>query len=147
MDLIDKVFLLQRVDVFQEARSDHLALLAGIAQEVDADAGAVLIRKDDIPDALYVIVRGEVTLDVPGRPPSPAKQGEGLGALFLVSERPAGFTATAASTSTLLRITRSDLEDLLVDSPEIAVALLRGMAHRVTSLLGRLSTSAPLAEV
>ena len=137
MDDIDKVFLLQRVDVFREARSDHLALLAGIAEETDVAAGTVLVREDAVPNAVHVVARGEVSLALPGMPPLIAKSGDGFGALGLLGERPAMFTATVTGPATLLRISRSDLLDLLVDSPELAVALLRGMAHRVDTLLAR----------
>jgi hypothetical protein len=147
MDDIDKVLLLQRVDVFREARSDHLALLAGIAEEVDVDAGTVLLRDDEVPTALHVVARGEVTLQMAGAPPLVAKQGEGFGALGLIGERPAMFTATVTRPATLLRISRSDLVDLLVDSPELAVALLRGLAHRVDTLLARAPAYSPLGEV
>ncbi len=144
MDDIDKVFLLQRVDVFREARSDHLALLAGIAEEVDFDAGTVLLRDDEVPTAMLVVARGEVTLEMRGVAPLIAKPGEGFGALGLIGERPAMFTATVTRPATLLRISRSDLLDLLVDSPELAVALLRGMAHRVDTLLARAPARSPL---
>ena len=142
MDDIDKVLLLQRVDVFREARSDHLALLAGIADEVDCDAGTVLLRKDEVPTAMHVVVRGEVSLEMPRGAPLIAKTGDGFGALSLIGDRPAIFTATVTGPATLLRISRSDLLDLLVDSPELAVALLRGMAHRVDTLLARAPVSA-----
>jgi ATP/ADP translocase len=146
MDDIDKVLLLQRVDVFREARSDHLALLAGIAEEVDVDSGTVLARNDEVPTAMYVVARGEVTLTTPagGAPPLIAKTGEGFGALGLIGERAAMFTATVTRPATLLRISRSDLLDLLVDSPELGVALLRGMAHRVDTLLARAPANSPL---
>jgi len=147
MDDIDKVLLVQRVDVFREARSDHLALLAGIAEEVDVDAGTVLLRDDEVPTALHVVARGEVTLQMTGAPPLVAKPGEGFGALGLIGERPAMFTATVTRPATLLRISRSDLVDLLVDSPELAVALLRGLAHRVDALLARAPAYSPLGDV
>ena len=54
------------------------------------------------------------------------------------------FTATVTRPATLLRISRSDLVDLLVDSPELAVALLRGLAHRVDTLLARAPAYSPL---
>ena len=118
MDDVEKVYLLQRVDVFRGVRSDHLGLLAGIAQVVDAGPGAVLMRDEDIPDALFVIARGEVTATVPG--PASAR---------------------------LLRITRPALADLLVDSPELTVALLRGMAHRVDTLVAQMPIHSPMAFV
>ena len=47
----------------------------------------------------------------------------------------------------LLRITRPALADLLVDTPELAVALLRGMAHRVDTLVAQMPIHPPLALV
>ena len=149
MDDLEKVFLLQRVDVFREVRSDHLALLAGVAQEVDAVAGAVLMREEDIPDALYVVARGEVTLRFAADRTMTVKDGGSFGALGLIGERPAMLTATVPGPASvhLLRITRPALADVLVDSPELAVALLRGMVHRVDTLLAQLPVHSPLAMV
>jgi CRP-like cAMP-binding protein len=147
MDDVEKVFLLQRVDVFRGVRSDHLGLLAGIAQVVDAGPGAVLMRDEDIPDALFVIARGEVTLRSTGGKTVTVKDGAGFGALGLIGERPAMLTATVPgpASARLLRITRPALADLLVDSPELTVALLRGMAHRVDTLVAQMPIHSPMA--
>jgi len=149
MDDVEKIFLLQRVDVFRGVRSDHLALLAGIAQEVDAVPGAVLMRDEDIPDALYVVAHGEVTLRSTAGKTVTVKDGAGFGALGLIGERPAMLTAIVPgpANARLLRITRPALADLLVDTPELAVALLRGMAHRVDTLVAQMPIHPPLALV
>jgi CRP-like cAMP-binding protein len=148
MDDLEKVSLLQRVDVFREVRSDHLALLAGVAQEFDALPGTVLMREEDIPDAVYVVASGSVTLRILGKTVT-LTEGAGFGALGLIGERPAMLTATVAGPGQahLLRVTRPALADLLVDSPALAVALLRGMAHRVDTLVAQLPVHSPLALV
>jgi CRP-like cAMP-binding protein len=148
MEAVEKVSLLQRVDVFREVRSDHLALLAGIAQEIDAVPGTVLMREEEIPDAVYVVARGAITLRILGKTVT-LTEGAGFGALGLIGERPAMLTATVAGPANahLLRITRPALADLLVDSPALAVALLRGMAHRVDTLVAQLPVHSPLTLV
>lgn len=149
MDAVERVFLLQRVGLFRGVRSDHLALLSNVAQEVDAAPGAVLMHEDDIPDALYVVARGEVTLRFAGDRTVTVKAGGSFGALGLIGERPAMLTASVPGPASvqLLRITRPALADLLVDAPELAVALLRGMAHRVDTLVAQMPVYAPLAMV
>ena len=148
MQDVEKVALLQRVDVFREVRADHLALLAGIAQEVEAVPGAVLMRDEDIPDALYVVAEGEVALRFAGDRVVTVSEGAGFGALGLIGERPAMLTATVTSRrALLLRITRPALGDLLVDAPLLAVALLRGMAHRIDRLVAQMPAHSPLAMV
>ena len=148
MQDVEKVVLLQRMDLFREVRADHLALLAGVAQEVDAILGAVLMRNDDIPDALYVVVQGEVALGLAGDLVATVSEGGGFGALGLIGERPAMLTASVTSPrARLLRITRPALADLLVEAPQLAVALLRGMAHRIDKLVAQMPVHSPLAMV
>jgi CRP-like cAMP-binding protein len=76
-------------------------------------------------------------------------EGAGFGALGLIGERPAMLTATVPgpANTLLLRVTRPALADLLIDSPALAVALLRGMAHRVDTLIAQLPVHSPLALV
>jgi hypothetical protein len=135
MDLIEKVFLLQTIDLLQDARSAHLALLASIAEEVEADAGTVLIRQDEPTDALYVVVEGQVELDGVAGQQLEADEGEAFGTWALIDEAPSLVTATVAEPSRLLRITRSEFYDLLADHPELALGLLQGLARRVRTLV------------
>jgi len=43
--------------------------------------------------------------------------------------------ARAAEPTSLLRITRSDFQDLLADQPELAMGMLQGLARRLRSLV------------
>ncbi|MDX1676071.1 MAG: cyclic nucleotide-binding domain-containing protein, partial [Longimicrobiales bacterium] len=135
MDLIEKVFLLQKIDLLQDARSAHLALLASIAEEVEADPETVLIRQDEPTDALYVVTRGEVRLTGVANQQLTAGAGQAFGTWALIDEAPSLVTATVAEPSRLLRITRTDFHDLLADHPELALGLLQGLARRVRTLV------------
>ncbi len=134
MDPIETVFLLQQVDVLRDARSAHLALLGSIAQEEDADTGTILAREGEPPDALYVVIRGEVTLKGPGGELS-LTDGESFGTWALVDDVPSLVEASAARPTRLLRIGREDFLDLLADHPELAIGMLQGLARRLRSLV------------
>ena len=97
---------------------------------------------------MYVVARGTVTLRILGKTVT-LTEGAGFGALGLIGERPAMLTATVPgpANTLLLRVTRPALADLLIDSPALAVALLRGMAHRVDTLIAQLPVHSPLALV
>jgi hypothetical protein len=131
MDLIEKVFLLQKIDLLQDARSAHLALLASIAEEVEADPGTVLIRQDEPTDALYVVVDGVVQLDGVAGAELDRTEGDAFGTWALIDGAPSLVDATVAEPSRLLRITRAEFYDLLADHPELALGLLQGLARRV----------------
>ena len=134
MDLIEKVFLLQRVDLLKDARSAHLALLASIAEEVGVEKDATLIREGEPTEALYVVTRGAVELQgVGGR--IAAAEGQAFGTWALIDEAPSLVEARATEASRLLRIRREDFHDLVADHPELAIGLLQGLARRIRTLV------------
>ncbi|MEJ2678079.1 MAG: cyclic nucleotide-binding domain-containing protein, partial [Gemmatimonadota bacterium] len=135
MDLIEKVFLLQQVDLLQDARSEHLALLASIAEESDVDDDTVLLRRGQPTAALYVVIRGAVELTGVGDQVMVAKEGSPFGTWALIDEAPSLMSARTVEPTRLLRITRTDFYDLLADHPELAMGMLQGLARRVRTLV------------
>jgi len=135
MEVIDRVFLLQRVDVFANVPSHHLAHIALLSREVEADAGAVLLRADETADAMYVVIDGELRVERAGRAPFFVRSGEAIGALAILDDGPVGLEARVVRGSRLLRLTSRALGDLLHDHPDVAESLLRGMATRLRWVL------------
>ena len=135
MVVIDRVFLLQRVDVFADVPSHHLARIALLSREVEADAGAVLLRADEQADAVYVVIDGELRVERAGRSPISIQSGEAIGALAILDDAPVGVEVHVVRRSRLLRLTRRALGDLLHDYPDLAESLLKGMATRLRWLL------------
>ncbi len=135
MDAIEKVFLLQHVDILRETRSSQLALLAQLADEIDVEEGGELLRRGEPPDALYVIVRGGVRLDGAGEE-MVLKDGSAFGTWALIDDSPSLVDARASEPTRLLRVSRTDFQDLVADHPEFGLDLLQGLARRVRSLVG-----------
>jgi HEAT repeat protein len=135
MDLIEKVFLLQSVDLLQEAGSAQLALMASIAEEVDSDTDEILIERGDPTDALYVVIRGEVELHGVGDQRLVVEDGSPFGTWALIDEEPSLVQARTTKPTRLLRIGRRDFDDLLADYPELGLDLLQGLARRVRTLV------------
>jgi ATP:ADP antiporter, AAA family len=134
MELIEKVFLLQGVDLLHGAAGAHLALLATIADEVEVPAGTVLMTAGEPAAAMYVVTRGEVVLRGVGEEMRLGPE-QAFGTWALIDESPSPLEATAAAPTHLLRITRPDLHDLLADHSELAVALLKGLANRMRNIV------------
>jgi hypothetical protein len=136
MNLIEKVFLLQQVDLLSDASAEQLALLASIAEEIEVKPGTVLLRQEEPTEALYVVIRGAVELRRADEQVLTAQDGTAFGTWALIDESPSLIAAAAVETSGLLRITREDFYDLLADHTELARGLLKGLARRVRSLVG-----------
>ena len=135
LDVIAKAFLLQKVDLLEGARSGHLGLLASISEEIEADAGEVLIRAGEPHDALYVIIRGSAELSGVGGQTLAAGDGTAFGTWSLIDSAPSVVGARAVERTRLLRITRSDFQELLADHPELATGMLQALARRLRSLV------------
>ncbi|UCC74859.1 MAG: cyclic nucleotide-binding domain-containing protein [Gemmatimonadota bacterium] len=135
MNLIEKVFLLQQVDLLSDARAEELAQLASIAEEIEVKPGSVLLRQDEPTEAMYVVIRGAVELRRADEQVLTAQEGTAFGTWALIDESPSVVEATVVKTSELLRITREDFYDLLADHRELVRGLLKGLARRVRSLV------------
>jgi ATP:ADP antiporter, AAA family len=134
MELIEKVFMLQQVDLLRGMRGAHLALLASISDEVDVAADTVLLHPDRPPEALYIVTRGAVELRGAGERMVVERDGA-FGTWALIDNEPSPLEARALERTGLMRITRTDFHDLLADHSEIAVGLLQGLARRVRELV------------
>jgi AAA family ATP:ADP antiporter len=135
MDPIEKVFLLQQVDLLSGARSAHLTLLASIAYLQDVPADHVFVRKDEPTSALHIVVRGAVELKSADHEALVARDGKAFGTWALIDRAPSMVTARALETTRVLRIERDDFDDLLGENPELALGLLQGLARRVRTLV------------
>jgi hypothetical protein len=131
MELIEKVFLLQNVDLLRDVRSAHLGLLAAIADEIDVEPGTVLVRRGEPTDALYVVIRGAVQVRGAGEQVLDATEGSAVGTWALIDAEPSLVDARATGPARLLRIRRTDFQDLLADHVEMATDLLQGLARRM----------------
>ena len=134
MELIEKVFLLQQVDLLRGVTAQQLALLASIAEEVAADASEVVLRRGEPTDAMHVVVEGSVELRGAGEQTIMAQHGTAFGTWALIDEAPSLVDARITEPGRLLRITHDDFDDLLADHPELSLGLLRGLARRVRAL-------------
>ena len=68
MTIIERVLLLQNIELFNEVTTEQLSFIAAIAREKGVAAGAVLYRENDPADGLYVVISGAIA----------AKRGEDL---------------------------------------------------------------------
>ncbi len=108
-----RVSLLSGLDLLADADRATLERLAAAAEEVVLPAGGVLIRQGDPADALWILVRGELSVCVTGaasgpRELAPVTAPGYVGELGLLKGIPRTATVRASQDSTLLRIGGAD---------------------------------------
>ncbi len=134
LTVIEKVILLQNVDLFAAVRTDELVAVAAITEEVDYLASDVIYQQYDAPDALYLVLQGSIRLHQVDRTIAVAQPLTPFGSWALFDEEPRVTSATAAEAARLLRIDRDDFTDLLSDHVQIAQAIIKSVAHRLRAL-------------
>jgi AAA family ATP:ADP antiporter len=136
---IEKVLLLQNVEVFAEVPTDQLAALAAIAREVSVLSGDTVFREHDMPDALYMVLEGHVKLHQGDREITAAEKLQPFGTWALFDDEPRVLTATATEDTRLLRIDRNEFNDLLSDDVRIAKGIIRTVTRKLRELAERVS--------
>jgi CRP-like cAMP-binding protein len=140
LSIIEKVILLQNVDVFAETPSEQLSYLAAIAEELTFSAGDIVYKSDEPSDALYVVLEGKVRLHRGKEEITVAGSNEPFGTWALFDETPRVATATAVDDTRALCIDRVDFLDLLSDHVQITEGVFKALVGRLRGLLDRVGT-------
>lgn len=140
---IEKVIFLQNVDVFSAVPTEQLAYIAAIAEEVSYLKNDNIYETNQRSDALYLVLEGKVKLHRDGEEITTAGSKQAFGTWSLFDDEPRVTTASAVEDSRLLRIDRDEFHDLLSDHTEITQAVLKNIAGRIRSLIGRVGTGVP----
>jgi CRP-like cAMP-binding protein len=133
--------LLQQVDIFSDFDEERLKRIANICSERNYKKGEVIFRENTDSDELYVILQGEVEIQVDPRTlgvseedvPGPTtittlRRGQTFGEVALVDEGFRSASARAADDSRLLVMGRDDLIQMCDDDFEMGYILMRNVA-------------------
>lgn len=143
-DLIERLFLLEDVDIFHGLSADDLLAIATLATELVLDAGAVLYREGDAAtNNLYVICDGVIELTRQDRLILTLHAGESAGQVSFVDKGPRPLTArvSASGRSRLLLIDREQFFDLMADRTSLMHGFFDVLANRLRALIDKAGAS------
>ncbi|MBN2208780.1 MAG: cyclic nucleotide-binding domain-containing protein [Candidatus Coatesbacteria bacterium] len=128
--------LLKHVSIFKELDEANLAKVRERLIEKSLAKDTVVFRQNDAPDALYVILKGQVRVSkvMPsGRDVTLAYLGRGdfFGEMGLIEAEPRSATVISVETTTLLALSKNDFQTLLKENPAISFGLLRVLSKRL----------------
>jgi hypothetical protein len=138
-DVLDRIFVLEHVDLFEGLPADDLAAIATIATERELAPGETLYEEGDKGDSMYVVVSGEVALTRQGALVMKLSAGSTVGQVSLLDQGPRPVTVTVSGNgpATFLRIGRSAFMDLVADRAFLMQGLFSVLAHRLRVLIER----------
>ena len=135
MGLQEEVELLRNIPLFAKIELSKLKLLAFTSERLIYSQDEILFSQGDPGDAAYIIINGEadIVVNTPGGPLVIAtlKKTEIVGEIAILCDVPRTATVRAKTELTTLRISKERFFILTIEFPEIAVEIMRELAHRL----------------
>ena len=128
LTIMEKVDLLQNAAIFCEVRTQSLARVAAIAQEVCFEARQPLFNENEAAVAMYVLLEGEAILTRAGREERRLGKLQLAGGLPLLANVPQMESARADQPIRALRIGQQDFYDAMAEDFNITRGILRALA-------------------
>lgn len=126
--------LVRGVSLFAGADEALIESISRIATEVEFPAGRTIARQGEPGNGMFVVVRGRVRVVRDGQPVATLGPGEWFGELAVLDRGARVASVIADEPTVCLAIAAWDAEQLFLEQPELAVALLRALATRMRSL-------------
>ena len=135
---IERVLLLEHVDLFENLSLDDLSALANIATDRECGPAEDVYKEGERGHAMYVIVAGEIELVKGDKVLMTLRSGESIGQISFIDggPRPVGARVSAGrSGASLLAIDRQLFMDLLADRIELVNGMFIVLAQRLRQLI------------
>jgi CRP/FNR family cyclic AMP-dependent transcriptional regulator len=129
-----KIERLSQVPMFSACSRKDLGLIAKYADELEVDAGEVVVREGDAGREFYVVVEGKAKVTRNGREIAVLGPGSYFGELSLLDGQKRDASVTTTTPADLLVVGIREFATLLEDVPQITRKLLAGMARRLHEL-------------
>ena len=122
---------LARVPIFADLSPELLNMLGERSRSLDLAAGEWLLRAGEEADTMYIVRAGRLQVVQEGAPPQVLREvgrGEAVGELALITGERRAASVRAARHTAMIAVGRSDFEDLLGRSTELAGSVSRVLA-------------------
>ena len=135
MTLDTEVQSLRQVPMFRDIDPSRLKLLAFTSERIRFSAGQKFFSQGDAADAAYVILDGKADIVLNNRDGEVkvAELGRNdlVGEMAILADTPRTATVVAAVPSSALRIDKRVFLELLTQFPQMSIAVMRELAHRL----------------
>lgn len=134
LTVIEKVLLLQGIELFSKVNTEQLSFLAAISREIAVEPRRILYRENDDPDGLYVVISGTVSMRRGQEEIDRIGANGAFGVWALFDNQPRLTTAETLEETRLLYVPREDFYEVLSDHVDIVEGLFKNLVQRLRRL-------------
>ena len=110
---------------------------SNISQQFSAND--IIFKQGAYADKMYVIIEGDINIDVDGRIVATLSSGSILGEMSLVENLPRSATAIAKSDCKLVPIDKNNFIFIVQEHPQFALFIIKDLSNKIRELNLRLS--------
>ncbi len=151
MSLEKEVEILKRIPLFSNIDNSKLKLMCFASERMTFKAGEVLCRQGDPGDSAFIILEGkaDVQVDKPEGTLTVAtlSANDIVGEIAILCDVPRTATVVAQGDLTALKVTKDFFFRMVGDFPEVAVEIMRVLAHRLEQTTAQLMDARAKAKV
>jgi CRP-like cAMP-binding protein len=129
--LIEKAFFLKKTSLFSEVDLDLVLAVSDKAAVAEFQDGEEIFSKNQDAHRLYIILQGEVILSYEGEEVRVLGPQDFFGDEALFGNGIRGYSARAKGQTIVMTISRTHLIEIILESPQVAIALLRAFAQEI----------------
>jgi len=129
--------VLAKIPLFESLTEAERNILAGLWHPRTLKAGAILFKKGDAGDSMFVVEEGIIEVSIPGELGRPSirvsvfHEGDFFGELSLFDNLPRTASAIAMEDCRLLEMKRNDFRAFLLERPAVALSMLGEISKRL----------------
>ncbi len=131
LSTVEKVLFLKSIDLFSQIPGEDLAQVALVSAEEPREPGEEIFAEGETGDALYLVLEGKVRIHRGDRVIAELGERECFGEMAILDPAPRMATATSLHDSTLLKISREEFQELVLEKPEIAMGIIKVLSRRL----------------
>ena len=131
MLLVEKVFLLKSISLFEGTSENYLIGVAEIMKEVFVEKGQMIIKKGDAGDYMYIIQSGEVQIHDNEHKIAVLRSKDFLGEMSLLDAESRSASATAITDCYLLKLDQEPFYELLSNNFEVTRGVIKTLCKRL----------------
>ena len=120
---------------FRDLNIMEFAKLIRMGKWRDADSGTVLVKEDQLMEDLYMIYNGRVEIIVNGKKINELKDGQFIGEMSFLSNKPASATVKTVLPTKYVSWKQKDLKELMTRNPALVFSLQVAMGIQMSDVL------------
>ena len=138
ISLIERVLFLRQVPLFADLTPADVERVAEIAEERGYADGETIAAEGELGNELHIVVEGVVSViqDRDGTEHELARRtaGDAVGEMSLITHTPRIASLVASGPVRTIRIGHGKFESMLRERPDVALAVMRVLAQRLTEV-------------